>query len=74
VIAGRLRVETPDRPYTVDAGQALVVEPGSLQRAFTPDDADGPAHVVAIGAPSYGAGAFGRNDARPHDPDGTDGR
>lgn len=66
VVAGTLCVETPDREYAVSAGQALVVEPGSPQRAFVPADAEGPCHVVGIGAPSYSV--LGRNDATRYDP------
>jgi len=70
VIEGTLHVETPEREYLVGPGQALVVEPGSPQRAFNPEDADGTVEVVAIGAPSYSV--LGRNDARPYDPDGEE--
>lgn len=65
IVSGTLVVETPEREYRVDAGQALVVDPGSPQRAFVPDDAEGPCHVVAIGAPSYSI--IGRNDAIRYD-------
>lgn len=50
-------------------GQALVVQPDSPQRAFNPDDADEPVHVVAIGAPSHSV--LGRNDAHPNHEDET---
>jgi mannose-6-phosphate isomerase-like protein (cupin superfamily) len=66
VVDGCLHVETPDREYTVAAGQAFVVEPGSPQRAFVPVDADEPCHVIGIGAPSYSV--LGRNDAKRYDP------
>jgi mannose-6-phosphate isomerase-like protein (cupin superfamily) len=66
VVSGTLVVETPAKEYRIEAGQALVVEPGSPQRAFVPADADGPCHVIAIGAPSYSV--LGRNDAKRYDP------
>jgi mannose-6-phosphate isomerase-like protein (cupin superfamily) len=67
VIEGTLHVETPQEEYLVDPGQALVVEPGSPQRAFNPTDAPESVHVLAVGAPSYSV--LGRNDGQPYDPD-----
>ena len=67
VIEGTLHIETPEKEYHVDPGQALVVEPGSPQRAFNPDDAAETVHVLAIGAPSYSI--LGRNDGQPYEPD-----
>ena len=67
VIEGTLHIETLEKEYRLDPGQALVVEPGSPQRAFNPNDAAGPVHVLAIGAPSYGL--LGRNDGQPYKPD-----
>jgi mannose-6-phosphate isomerase-like protein (cupin superfamily) len=67
VVEGTLHVETPEGEIPVGPGQALVVEPKSPQRAFNPDDATEPVHVVAIGAPSYSV--LGRNDGQPYDPD-----
>lgn len=61
VLNGTLHVETPDEEYVVEADQALFVDPGSPQRAFNPESADGPVRVLAIGAPSV-------NDAQEYDP------
>jgi mannose-6-phosphate isomerase-like protein (cupin superfamily) len=69
VVAGVLHVETPDEIYCVESEQALVVEPGSPQRAFNPRDADDSVTIVAIGAPSYQI--LGRNDSHPYEPDNT---
>ena len=62
VLDGRLHVETPDGEIVVEADQALFVDPGSPQRAYNPDDAEGPVRVLAIGAPSV-------DDAHPYEPD-----
>jgi len=62
VLAGTLHVETPAGDRVVEAEQVLVVEPGSPQRAYNPDDADESVRVLAIGAPSA-------DDANPYDPD-----
>ena len=43
VVAGTVRVETPDGEF--------VAEPGSPHRAFVPEDADGAARVLGVGAP-----------------------
>lgn len=64
VVDGELAVETPEGTYTVQAGQALVIEPESPQRAYVPADASG-AHIVAIGAPSYTD--LGRNDSKRYE-------
>ncbi|WP_122091010.1 cupin domain-containing protein [Halalkalicoccus subterraneus] len=61
VLDGTLHVETPDEEYVVEADQALFVDPGSPQRAFNPESADGSVRVLAIGAPSV-------DDAQGHDP------
>lgn len=61
VLAGTLRVETPDEEFVVEADQALFVDPGSPQRAFNPESADNPVRVLAIGAPSV-------DDAHEYDP------
>ncbi|KYH24820.1 cupin domain protein [Halalkalicoccus paucihalophilus] len=61
VLNGTLHVETPDEEYVVEADQALFVDPGSPQRAFNPESADGPVRVLAIGAPSV-------DDAQEYDP------
>lgn len=60
LVEGALHVETPERTFRVEAGQALLIEPGSPQRAYVPEDAQTSAYVVAVGAPSYRE--LGRND------------
>lgn len=61
VLEGTLHVETPDEEFVVDRDQALFVDPGSPQRAFTPEAADTSTRVLAIGAPSV-------KDAHTYDP------
>lgn len=61
VLAGTLRVETPDEEFIVESDQALFVDPGSPQRAFNPESAEKPVRVLAIGAPSV-------DDAHEYDP------
>lgn len=61
VLDGTLHVETPDEEYIVEPDQALFVDPGSPQRAFNPESADGPVRVLAISAPSV-------DDAQKYDP------
>lgn len=61
VLDGTLHVETPDQEYVVESDQALFVDPGSPQRVFNPESADGPVRVLAIGAPSV-------DDAQEYDP------
>lgn len=51
VVEGEIEVETPEETFAVSAGQVFVVEAGYAHRAYTPEDAEGTAHVVAIGAP-----------------------
>ena len=51
VLEGTLHVETPEGEFEVGADEAFVVEPGSPQRAFNPDDATGRVRVIAVGAP-----------------------
>jgi mannose-6-phosphate isomerase-like protein (cupin superfamily) len=63
VLDGTLHVETPDEEYVVGSDQALFVDPGSPQRAYNPDDADGNTRIIAVGAPSV-------DDASPHEFDG----
>jgi uncharacterized cupin superfamily protein len=52
VLGGELRVETPDREYTVDHGEVFVAGPESPHRAFTDNGAGEQAVVLAAGAPS----------------------
>lgn len=51
VLAGVLRVETPDEEYVVDTGEVFVAEPGSAHRAFNPVDATDSVRVLGVGAP-----------------------
>ena len=62
VLAGTLRVETPDGEYVVPADEAFVAEPESPHRAHNPDDADESVTVLGVGAPPT-------DIARPYDPD-----
>lgn len=62
VLDGTLTVETPERTYTVAAGNLFAVDPGSPQRAHNPADADAPVTVLAIGAPPDD------DDVRVYDP------
>jgi len=62
VLDGTLHVETPDDEYVVDTDKAFFVDPGSPQRAYNPEDADGTTRILAVGAPSV-------DDARMYDPD-----
>jgi mannose-6-phosphate isomerase-like protein (cupin superfamily) len=64
VLDGTVHVETPEGTYELGADDLLVVDPESPQRAYCPEDADGPADVLAIGVPPV------RDDAHPYDPDG----
>lgn len=61
VLDGTLHVETPDEEFVVEPDQVLFVDPGSPQRTFNPESADGPVRVLAIGAPSV-------DDAQEYDP------
>jgi uncharacterized cupin superfamily protein len=56
VLSGQLRVETPDREFVVDTGEAFVAEPKSAHRAFNSADAAADARVLAVGAPSVDDG------------------
>ena len=52
VVAGELRVETPDEEFVVPTDHFFVAEPGSAHRAFNAADSPDNAVVVAMGAPS----------------------
>jgi quercetin dioxygenase-like cupin family protein len=65
VLAGTLRVETPEGEYDVPADRLFVAEPESPHRAFNPADADGAVRVLMVGSNPFDV-------ARPYDP-GTDG-
>ncbi|PSQ66659.1 MAG: cupin domain-containing protein, partial [Halobacteriales archaeon SW_9_67_24] len=41
----------PDETYELSEDGLFVVDPGSPQRAFNPEDARTPVEVLAIGAP-----------------------
>ena len=51
VLSGTLHVETSDETYELSEDGLFVVDPGSPQRAFNPEDARTPVEVLAIGAP-----------------------
>jgi quercetin dioxygenase-like cupin family protein len=51
VLDGRIEVETPDGVHEVPAGHLFAADPESPHRAYAPEDAAGPATVLAIGAP-----------------------
>jgi quercetin dioxygenase-like cupin family protein len=51
VLSGTVNVETPEATHTVPAGEVFVAEPDSPHRAFVPEDADGSARVLGVGAP-----------------------
>lgn len=51
VLSGALHVETPERTYVVEANELFTAEPESPHRAFVPEEAAGPARVLALGAP-----------------------
>ncbi len=62
VLEGTLRVQTPEGELTVGADEALVIDPGSPQRAFNPESAEESVRALAIGAPSV-------DDAQPYEPE-----
>lgn len=62
VVEGTISVETPADQYVVPAGDAFVAEPESAHRAYVPEDADGEARVLAIGAPKV-------DDVHAYDPE-----
>lgn len=64
VLDGTLTVETPEEAYGVAAGEVFVAEPEQPHLAHVPEDADGPARVLGVGAPLY-------DPARPYDPAGN---
>ena len=51
VVAGNLRVETPDKEYLVERGQFFIVKPGSPHRAFNHRASEDTAVVIGMGAP-----------------------
>lgn len=66
VLDGTLHVETPDEVYEVPADSLFVIDPGSPQRAYNPEDGDGPVTALAIGAPAVDGGvhAYEPDDER----------
>lgn len=55
VVDGTVRFETPDGEFAVESGEAFFVPPGAPQRAVAAGD--GPAEVIAVGAPKDSDGA-----------------
>jgi uncharacterized cupin superfamily protein len=55
VVEGGIRVETPADDYDVAAGEAFFVPPDAKQRTVA--TGDGPARVIAVGAPKDDDGA-----------------
>ena len=62
VLSGTVHVETPEREFVVETGDVFVAEPESPHRAFVPEDADGSARVLGVGAPKSDPGL-------PYEPD-----
>ena len=79
VVSGALRFETPDEEFRVATGEAFFVEPDSPQKAVAVGD--GPAVVVATGAPKAADDAVveercpacGETTDRTHEEDVEDG-
>ena len=63
VIAGAIEVETPEGTFAVGADELFAADAESPHRAYCPEEADGAAEVLAIGAPPVSG------DARAYDPD-----
>lgn len=53
VLEGTLTVKTPEETSVVGAGEVFVAEPGQPHLAHVPEDADGSARVLGVGAPQY---------------------
>jgi quercetin dioxygenase-like cupin family protein len=51
VISGAIEVETPEGTFEVGGDELFAAEPDSPHRAYCPDDAEGTAEVLAVGAP-----------------------
>jgi len=56
VLAGELRVETPDETVTVPADEVFVAEPESPIRPYNPADATEATRVLGVGAPKFDIG------------------
>jgi mannose-6-phosphate isomerase-like protein (cupin superfamily) len=65
VLAGTLRVETPDETFDVGPDEVLMVEPDSPIRPHNHETADEPARVIGVGAPKFDIG-------REYDPEADD--
>ena len=63
VISGAIEVETPEGTSAVGADELFAADPESPHRAYCPDDADGAAEVLAVGAPPT------EGDAHAYDPE-----
>jgi uncharacterized cupin superfamily protein len=66
VLAGTLRVETPEGTFEAGADEVFVAGPESPHRAYAPEDADGETVVLAVGAPAV-------DDVHAYDPEDGDG-
>ena len=62
VVSGPVHVETPEGEFVVETDEVFVAKPESPHRAFVPDDADGSARVLGVGAPKSDPGL-------PYEPD-----
>ena len=65
VLEGTLSVETPDRTYTVEAGEVFVAEPEHPHRAFNDRDESEAVRLLAIGAPNVSDGHQYERESRP---------
>jgi mannose-6-phosphate isomerase-like protein (cupin superfamily) len=61
LLDGELHAQTPDGELVVGADEALLIEPGSPQRAFNPASTRGSVCAPGVGAPSV-------DDARTYEP------
>ncbi|QLG60597.1 cupin domain-containing protein [Halorarum salinum] len=62
VLEGALHVETPEREYVVESGEAFVVEPEAPQFAHVPEDGVETTALV-VGAPAVNGDAHPYEDA-----------
>lgn len=51
VISGTIEIETPEGTFAVGTDELFAADAESPHRAYCPEDADGTAEVLAIGAP-----------------------
>lgn len=66
VLAGTLRVETPEKTFSVGPDEVFAVEPDSPIRPYNPETADESTRVLGVGAPKFDIG-------RQYEPAATDG-